>query len=179
MVRENSANAAYAHESRARSLAKAISWRFVGTLDTLILSYLVLTFLAPHFGVRETATPSENLHTAGYIALAEVVTKTLLFFLHERVWSRLRWAVWTDRRGRRIEGLRRSGSKAASWRILASLDTALLALLFTGHPLTALTIGGGEVATKLILYVFHERVWTASPTAAPRADTCDRPHTAR
>lgn len=163
-VRENSANTpVHAHESRARSLAKAVSWRFVGTLDTLILSFLVLTFLAPLLGARETATQADNLHTAGYIAVAEVITKTLLYFLHERLWSRMHWAVRTDRHGRRIEGLRRSGSKAASWRALASLDTALLALLFTGHPLTALTIGGGEVATKLILYIFHERVWDRIP----------------
>jgi len=98
MVRENSANMpVHAHESRARSLAKAVSWRFVGTLDTLILSFLVLTFLAPLLGARETATQADNLHTAGYIAIAEVITKTLLYFLHERFWSRMRWAVWTWR----------------------------------------------------------------------------------
>lgn len=156
------------HESRARSLAKAVSWRFVGTLDTLILSFLILTFLAPLFGIREAATRADNFHTAGYIAIAEVITKTLLFFLHERLWSRSHWAVWTDRRGRRIEGLRRSGFKAASWRTLASLDTALLALLFTGHLLTAISIGGAEVATKLLLYVFHERVWDRIPYGRPR-----------
>jgi uncharacterized membrane protein len=149
-------------ESRARSLAKAISWRFVGTLDTFLISFLILTFLAPVFGV-EAASSADNATTAGYIAIAEVVTKTLLFFVHERLWSRFHWAVWRDKHGRHFEGLRRSGAKAASWRTLASLDTALLALVFTGNFWTALSIGGGEVVTKLLLYVLHERVWARVP----------------
>lgn len=150
-------------ESRSRSLAKAVSWRFVGTLDTLILSFLVLTFLAPMFGIREASSHAENLETASYIAVAEVVTKTLLFFVHERLWARLHWAVWVDRYGYRIDGLRRSSAKAASWRILASLDTSILALIFTGNILTSLSIGGAEVVTKLVLYVFHERIWARIP----------------
>lgn len=146
-------------ESRARSIAKAVSWRFVGTLDTLLLSFLVLTFIAPMLGIREAASRGDNLETASYIAIAEVVTKTILFFVHERIWSRMRWAVWTDKRGRRIDGLRRSGAKAASWRMLASVDTALLAFIFTGNVVAALSIGGAEVVTKIFLYIFHERIW--------------------
>lgn len=150
-------------ESRARSLAKAVSWRFVGTLDTLLLSFLILTFLAPVFGYQDGAGPRDNLATASYIAIAEVVTKTLLFFIHERVWARFRWAVWRDRHGRARDGLRRSSAKAASWRALASLDTTLLAFLFTGSVATAVSIGGLEVATKLVLYVAHERLWARIP----------------
>ncbi len=146
-------------ESRRRSLAKAISWRVVGSLDTLLLSFLILTFLAPLFGVRADASHSDNIETASYIAIAEVITKTLLYFLHERAWSRLKWAARKHKNGHHRDGLRRSTVKAATWRILASLDTALLALLFTGNFLTALTIGGTEVITKVLLYILHERIW--------------------
>jgi uncharacterized membrane protein len=156
-------------ESRARSLAKAVSWRVVGTLDTLLLSFLILTFLSPLFGVRESATAAENMELASYIAVTEVITKTLLFFVHERAWARFRWAIGTNRDGHHIDGLRRSTVKAASWRVIASLDTALLALIFTGHMMTALSIGGAEVATKLVLYVLHERVWMLVPFGRARS----------
>lgn len=155
-------------ESRSRSLAKAISWRCVGTLDTFLISFVVLTFLAPMFGIREAATHADNAATASYISIAEVVTKTLLFFVHERLWSRFHWAIWRDRHGRHVDGLRRSGAKAASWRTLASLDTALLAFIFTGNFWTALSIGGGEVVTKLLLYVLHERIWSRIPYGRAR-----------
>ncbi len=54
----------------------------------------------------------------------------------------------------------RSTGKTASWRIIASLDTTVLAWIFTGNLKTAVSIGGLEVVTKLILYFLHERVWS-------------------
>ncbi len=32
------------------SAAKAVSWRVIGTFDTLVLSWLVITFVGPLFG---------------------------------------------------------------------------------------------------------------------------------
>ena len=58
-------------ESRRRSVAKAISWRLLGSLDTLVLSYLF----------------TGNLVAAGSIASTEMVTKITLYYLHERVWA--------------------------------------------------------------------------------------------
>ena len=52
--------------SPKRSLAKALSWRVVGTLDTLFLSFVILTFLAPVFGMAE-ASHADNAKTATYI----------------------------------------------------------------------------------------------------------------
>jgi len=58
-------------ESHTRSLCKAISWRILGSLDTFVVA-LVLT--------------GKPL-AAGSIASAEVLTKTLLYYLHERGWA--------------------------------------------------------------------------------------------
>lgn len=143
-----------------RSMAKAVSWRFVGTLDTFILSYLLISFLGPLIGMEETGSHASNLKTAGYIAATEVVTKILLYYFHERAWARVAWNMIDVPGRRRREGRRRSVAKTASWRILASLDTTLLAFIFTGHIGTALSIGGLEVVTKLLLYYFHERAWS-------------------
>ena len=53
----------------------------------------------------------------------------------------------------------RSLIKTITWRILASLDTFLIAWLVSG----SISVGGWiatiEVITKIILYYFHERAW--------------------
>jgi uncharacterized membrane protein len=55
---------------------------------------------------------------------------------------------------------RRSIAKTISWRGLASIDTFLLGYIFTGSPMTAGSIAVGEIATKMLLYYFHERIWS-------------------
>ncbi len=62
-------------ETHRRSIAKAISWRATGTLDTFLISWLITGELA----------------LAGGIAGTEVMTKLVLFYLHERAWTRIRW----------------------------------------------------------------------------------------
>ncbi|RDC60487.1 Adenylyl-sulfate kinase [Alteripontixanthobacter maritimus] len=140
-----------------RSVAKAVSWRIVGTLDTLLLSYLLITYLGPYFGLEQSG--GEALETASYIAITEVVTKMVFYFLHERFWVWLRWGTSVVN-GKRRETLARSSTKTATWRTIASLDTMVLAWFFTGSIATAVSIGGLEVFTKLILYFFHERIWS-------------------
>ena len=100
------------------------------------------------------------MKTALSIALTEVATKMILYYLHERIWSRLQWERSLEEEGNYRGSLRRSATKTATWRVLASADTMLLGLLFTGNLATAISIGGFEVITKLILYFFHERFWT-------------------
>lgn len=59
-------------EKRKRSIAKTISWRTLGTIDTIIISWLVVG----------------NLHFAVTIGGVELFTKMLLYFFHERAWNR-------------------------------------------------------------------------------------------
>jgi sulfate adenylyltransferase large subunit len=54
----------------------------------------------------------------------------------------------------------RSLFKAVTWRICGSLDTTILAFLFTGNLKLSAAIGGTEVMTKIALYYIHERFWT-------------------
>ena len=142
----------------ARSIAKAISWRAVGTLDTLLLSFVILSLLGPFFGLEE-ASAADRVKTAASIALTEVATKMTLYYLHERFWSRLHWDRTLDEEGHHRDGRRRSATKTATWRVLASADTMVLGLVFTGSLATAISIGGFEVITKLVRYFFHERYW--------------------
>lgn len=154
----NSAQIKSPRDSVKRSFAKAVSWRVVGTLDTFLLSFLIITFLAPWFGLNLVEEGGNIIHTAGYIAIAEVVTKLIIYSAHEQVWTRVPWGKNTAY-GEKPETYARSMVKTATWRVLASLDTMLLAWFFTGNLLTAFSIGSFEVITKLFLYFFHERIW--------------------
>lgn len=60
-------------ESKFRSLAKAISWRLTGTVDTFILSWVI----------------SGEVKLASAIALSEVFTKVGLYWVHERIWNKV------------------------------------------------------------------------------------------
>lgn len=53
----------------------------------------------------------------------------------------------------------RSVVKTISWRTVGTIDTILIAWLVIGKLDFALTIGGVELFTKMILYYFHERTW--------------------
>lgn len=141
-------------ETPLRSLLKAVSWRVVGSLDTILLA---------------TILTSGAIVTATKIGVAEILTKTVLYFLHERAWAFAGFGkeerISTRYRkhhpfGRKSsERISRSATKTATWRVLASLDTMLLAWFFTGDIAIAAAIGGLEVFTKLVLYFLHERVW--------------------
>jgi adenylylsulfate kinase len=62
----------------------------------------------------------------------------------------------------------RSLAKGVSWRILGTIDTIVIAWFITGQAIKALSIGGIEVITKVILYYLHERVWQRVPWGKPR-----------
>jgi len=57
------------------------------------------------------------------------------------------------------ETKRRSVVKAITWRTLGTLDTIVISYILTGHIKIAMSIGGIEIFTKMILYFFHERIW--------------------
>ena len=50
-------------------------------------------------------------------------------------------------------------SKTVTWRVLATTDTFIIAWLITGKIDWAAGTATIEVATKMILYYWHERIW--------------------
>ncbi len=62
----------------------------------------------------------------------------------------------------------RSLLKAFTWRILATMTTALIAYFITGEIDTALMIGGLEFILKFAIYYIHERIWQLAPRGSIR-----------
>jgi len=116
-----------------RHLAKTITWRIIGTLDTMLLSWFI----------------SNDITVGVQIGFFELITKMVLYYLHERLWFK---STVKSSNKRHI-------LKTFSWRGIGTLDTIVLGWIITGNPLTGLKIGGAEVITKMLLYFGHEKIW--------------------
>lgn len=62
-------------EQPIRSVVETLSWRVIGTLDTVIISFLI----------------TGELMVAFSIGSIELVSKMVLYFLHERAWNSIKW----------------------------------------------------------------------------------------
>jgi len=60
-------------EKPYRSVVKSISWRTVGTIDTMMIAWLV----------------TGKLDFAVTIGGVELFTKMFLYYLHERTWNKI------------------------------------------------------------------------------------------
>lgn len=130
--------------TKKRSLIKSLSWRVLGSIDTFILSFVIINFSSDNY----------TYDLAFYIAGLEVITKTIIYYFHERIWNKFN----IGRIGDKVKRTR-SLIKALTWRITASLDTFLLSYIITGRFDWATTIAFFEIITKAILYYLHERGW--------------------
>ncbi|WP_107037239.1 DUF2061 domain-containing protein [Brumimicrobium mesophilum] len=73
--RKSSLKTPQKNEKHSRSILKAISWRALGTLDTIAISWFI----------------SGELSIAFSIGAFELLTKTILYYLHERLWNGINW----------------------------------------------------------------------------------------
>jgi len=62
---------------RRRHLAKAVTWRIVGTTDTVLLGWIL------------TGDPVIGASLGGL----EIITKTALYYIHERAWYKFKYGV--------------------------------------------------------------------------------------
>ena len=60
----------------------------------------------------------------------------------------------------------RSILKTITWRVVASLDTFLIAWFITGNAMAGASIAGIEVVTKIVFYYLHERAWSHTTVGA-------------
>ncbi|HJM18704.1 MAG TPA: DUF2061 domain-containing protein [Candidatus Thalassarchaeaceae archaeon] len=65
------------HANRTRSLTKTLTWRLIATTDTVIITRLVTGSWA----------------AGAIVGGAEVFTKMILYYFHERSWSSLDWGL--------------------------------------------------------------------------------------
>jgi uncharacterized membrane protein len=64
-------------ETHARSFIKALSWRFSGSLITMIAVYCI----------------TKQVNFALYVGFLEFICKILFFYLHERLWGLIPFGI--------------------------------------------------------------------------------------
>lgn len=122
--------------SKVRHILKAISWRVFGSADTFLLSFL----LTKDFSIGLKITSFEFL------------TKTILYYFHERAWYNIKFFKTIPSKIRHL-------LKTITWRFLASIDTILIGYFISGKIEIGVFLGGLELVTKMVLYYLHERFW--------------------
>lgn len=73
-------------EKHYRSLIKAVSWRVTGSIDTLIITFIV----------------THQLKWAFTVSGIELFTKVFLYYVHERIWHKIPFGKYEDRPGYEI-----------------------------------------------------------------------------
>ena len=63
--------------SHKRHILKTITWRIIGTIDTIILGWVI------------SGNPTIGLSVGG----AELVTKMILYYVHERAWYKIDFGI--------------------------------------------------------------------------------------
>jgi uncharacterized membrane protein len=66
-------------ETRKRSIAKTISFRIIATLTTMLLVYIF----------------TKDIKIVGLIGILDIVLKLIIYYIHERVWSKIHWGIET------------------------------------------------------------------------------------
>jgi len=69
-------------EKGYRSLVKTISWRTIGTIDTIFIAWFIVG----------------DIHFAVSIGGIELFTKMTLYYLHERAWSRSKFGIVKEKK---------------------------------------------------------------------------------
>jgi uncharacterized membrane protein len=116
-----------------RHIAKSLTWRFIGSIDTLIFAWLI------------TGNFNEGLN----VSAITTITKLIWYYIHEQLWFK----------SSLTESNKRHLLKTFSWRFFGTIDTVLFGWLITGNPLIGLKIGLFETLSKMILYFLHEKLW--------------------
>ena len=65
------------YETKTRSVIKSITWRVVASLATLFTAYFL----------------TSDISIAFSIGLIDVISKFILYYVHERAWSNILWGM--------------------------------------------------------------------------------------
>ena len=65
--------------SRKRSFLKTVTWRVIASIDTFIIVWVV----------------TGQISWAGSVAGLEILTKTFLYYFHERAWNFILWGKYS------------------------------------------------------------------------------------
>ena len=120
-------------KSRLRHILKSFTSRFIASLDTFVLSYLI----------------SSNFKISISISSIEFISKLILYYFHERFWFN---SNLTNHKIRHL-------IKPFTWRVIGTLDTLIISSLLFDDFFMGVQLASLETLTKLVLYYLHDKIW--------------------
>ena len=119
-----------------RHLLKSLSWRLIASLDTFTLSYII----------------SSDVKYGASITVIEIISKTIFYYFHERLWIR----------SKITKAKIRHFIKPFTWRIFGTIDTILISTFIYSDYKMGIELGIYETFTKIILFYLHDKIWYQS-----------------
>jgi len=65
------------NDTASRSVVKTVTWRITGSTATFLIAYAM----------------TGNFAVAGVIGVAQMISNTVLYYIHERLWNRVAWGA--------------------------------------------------------------------------------------
>jgi len=121
-------------DKKRSSLIKSIIWRIMGVIVLATITYIF----------------TRKLITTTYITIVHHTTFLLVFYLHERIWFKVK----------NISEIKRAILKALIYEIVLGMGIGgSIVLLFTGEWSKVGQITVTYTIIKIIMYYFYERIW--------------------
>lgn len=121
-------------EGHLRSVSRSVIWRIMGIAILALITYVF----------------TRSLIQTGLITFLHHFAFVIIYYLHERVWQRIR----------RIQGKWRKGIRAFTYEIiLGHCVLGLISLLITGSWIKVSLITITYIGNKLWIYVGYDWLW--------------------
>jgi uncharacterized membrane protein len=125
-------------DSHKRTILKTITWRVLAIIITIV----GISFFDESWGFAVT------------VGLIINGIKTILYYIHERIWTTIRW-----QRKRREESHLRTLVKTISWKIITGIVMGIIMYIYTRDLKVSIVSSFGVNAVKAVFYYLHERLW--------------------
>lgn len=127
-------------ETQARTMAKAVIYRFFSVVAIMFLSLL--------FGA--------SMASAGIVGLIVIVAGTTIYYIHDRLWLRTKWA----RNEQGIDDIKRSVLKTIIYRALTMVVSFLIAIfVLKSNNSNAVLFAVAQAITNMTFFFIVERVF--------------------
>jgi len=77
-------------DSPSRSILKAFSWRIIASATTFLITFII-------FRRYSEKSFDEVVQTASFITIIDFAAKILFYYLHERMWTNIKWGKYWKR----------------------------------------------------------------------------------
>jgi uncharacterized membrane protein len=130
-------------ETKTRVVAKVVVWRILLSISHFLNALIV------------TGSWQKGLQIVGLT----MIIATVVYWLHEQVWSRGRWGRNKNQSISFTDNFSRTGIKLFTWRIIITVTNFLVVYFVSGSVKAGIEFMSIATVINIFIYWFHERMW--------------------